>query len=73
MDESSRVNSRSVCRVHLLSEKPRHYYKTQKVMNGGEVKRTVQTDAEVFQNITDAKINHLFNAEGDMVRKLHWS
>merc|ERR1711871_1527200 len=43
---------------------------TQKVMNGGEVKR-IPCDKPIaggiLEQLIDAKINHLFNAEGDMV------
>ena len=43
---------------------------TQKVMNGGQVKR-IPCDKPIVRGILeqliDAKINHLFNAEGDMV------
>jgi ankyrin repeat protein len=48
---------------------------TQKVMNGGEVKK-IPCDkpiaGEILEQLIDAKINHLFNAEGDMVTaRLH--
>ena len=43
---------------------------TQKVMNGGEVKR-IPCDKPIaggiLEDLIDAKVNHLFNAEGDMV------
>ena len=43
---------------------------TQKVMNGGEVKK-IPCDKPIaggiLEQLIDAKINHLFNAEGDMV------
>ncbi len=43
---------------------------TQKVMNGGEVKR-ISCDKPIaggiLEQLIDAKINHLFNAEDDMV------
>ena len=48
---------------------------TQKVMNGGEVK-SIPCDKPIaggiLEQLIDAKINHLFNAEGDMVMaRLH--
>ena len=48
---------------------------TQKVMNGGEVKK-IPCDKPIaggiLEQLIDAKINHLFNAEGDMVMaRLH--
>ncbi len=48
---------------------------TQKVMNGGEVKR-IPCDKPIvggiLEQLIDAKINHLFNAEGDVViARLH--
>ena len=48
---------------------------TQKVMNGDEVKR-IPCDkpivGDILEQLIDAKINHLFNAEGDMVfARLH--
>ena len=48
---------------------------TQKVMNGGEVKK-IPCDKPIaggiLEQLIDAKINYLFNAEGDMVMaRLH--
>ena len=51
-------------RDHLITTE------TQKVMNGGEVKK-IPCDKPIaggiLEQLIDAKINHLFNAEGDMV------
>ena len=48
---------------------------TQKIMNGGQVKK-IPCDKPIaggiLEQLIDAKINHLFNAEGDMVMaRLH--
>ena len=56
-------------RDHLITTE------TQKVMNGGEVKK-IPCDKPIaggiLEQLIDAKINHLFNAEGDMVMaRLH--